>query len=64
MGCKEVMGRENIQMPTCTHLRNFPFCALPPSLLFFIQQTLIYHISLRQILLHFSLFPFFHLREM
>lgn len=45
MGCKEVMGTENIQVPACTHPRNFPFHALPPVPTFFIQQTLSYFIE-------------------
>lgn len=55
MGQKEVIAKENTVI--CVHKMG-NFSPLPPPPTFFIRPTLIYHISLRQILLRFFLlFP-------
>lgn len=59
MGCKEVMGRENIQMPVCTHLQNSPFHASPhPYFLYPANSNLSYFIETNPApFLSLSLFP-------
>lgn len=54
MGHKEVIAKEKlcgcVSLCVCVFHKN----SYPPPFSFFIQQTLIFHIALRQMLLHFS----------